>query len=731
MFDLAARAAMTAAKFALNAKRSSDRGGRPKKVKFYRQRLVLSYDEPLEPMGEFLEGEVPDAIDSFLYRVSSSPLTGDRRTGMTAFDAYVARQLTEAGAAQLRAIAARVPLALVYDEDTARFVLHAASGITPEDRAIVDAVEAALNRALLILIPLDDQFEARYGNENAVEDYSALDWNALACVTRDALACATAPVKKNPSKDVYVAKGEPGGDWDALTRFFNQLMTASMPATLACVADIDTASGLAVVEFVAPSTSVLPKMRWLPDDAGEGGAWTDASPLASAALAHLRLSAAVLLAANAFSSSERVSRVIVNARTESLGGPALLSMEFAHEQFFDATCAGLAQQRALDDERGFVPEPEALLQRLAPTRVLEGDGIVPLSDAEPTFRARRTSISQDARPLPSDLADLLGASAVSDLAVAPDMGAMMRLSEIEGSFEDAPLLAIAQLEELLSQIELPVDDGRPRMAFMDSYARLGAARLSVEPGTRYEQLPMEYAAALTAFARCCRRVDRPEEALAAARQCVACAPSSPDAYAGLGDAYMAVGDAEQAFLAYNQGLFFAVTTQDVGYLYFKMGLLMERLGELEVAVACYSRIPDDGHMWWMDDYANDRVPELCAEAGIEEPSWEDADEVMQEAHILSVPYWEENEDVEAVVASLSASTTEDAGSTFGRLLVRLCDAGMPYPASIALSALNNYLGHDETAYDGRHVPYTLWSLEWVPQFGPVGQPNEATGEASA
>lgn len=719
MLDFVARAALSAVKFGLNANRASHR----KKVKFYRDRLVLSYDEPLPPLGAFTEGALPDALDAFSYRVATAEMTGDSRTGTTTFEGYVARALADAGAPQLREICARVPIDLVYDEDMARFFIRGwnSPSLAAEDSAVLEAVAAALNRALLILIPLDGLYERRYGNERSIEDYSELDWNTLCCVTRDALACATAPAKKNPSKDVYDVVGEPGGDWDALTRFFNMLMKCSMPFGPQCVADLDTESGLAVVEIVSPSAAIFPQVRWRhagnADDAdaadAEGqGAWVDAAAVHPVALAHIQLALSALLAADAFASSERISRAIVNVREDSLGDNAILSVEYDREGFLGASCDGLEEQLALDAERGFCPEPDALLARLAPARVLTGDDVVPLSDSEPTFLARRAYLEDDHRPLPEHLSELLAVRVVSDMLPAAEDAWTERWREARGMAEEAPLMAIAQFEGILDEIELPAPETHP-MHFPNMDARLAVGLIKTEPGMCYGRYPSSYVPTLSQLAECYVAVGRHEEALAAMRQCIRCAPSCAYYYASLGDIHFWLEEYEAAFDAYNQGLYFACNVQDVGYLYYSMGSLMERTGRLDVAIGCYVRIPDDGNMWWME-YVSECLPRLCAETGVEEPSWEDANDILLAAHIISAPYRAITDDVRAVAQSVASDASCDASDIFDECAVRFCEAGMALLAGLALRARSNYLLNSQGTYGGACISYVEESLRWIP-----------------
>ncbi len=166
-------------------------------------------------------------------------------------------------------------------------------------------------------------------------------------------------------------------------------------------------------------------------------------------------------------------------------------------------------------------------------------------------------------------------------------------------------------------------------------------------------------------------------------------------YVALVDAYRGAGDTEGAIEAAKQGLVFACQTQDVGFLYFRLGTVLDDIGRPIDAIGCFNEIPDDGEMWWMEN-VNEALERLYADTGTSEPSWSETNDILDAAGSPGAP-------------------TEETSLLFIRCMVRLFDAGVPYAALFPALALINYLQNDEVDYDGEHLSYVTRSMEWVPR----------------
>ena len=637
---------------------------------------------PAEVLAPFLASALPDAIDGLAFRVAMGAT--DQADPVTGFERYAARLMDEAGAAAIRAIAVEHPLEVIRLDATNLFWLNFDDGaLAPAQRDCVLATEAALNRLALTepLAAKVDQARSEEGAPRAIaeEECSLLDWRLIRTVADGApeLLDGSAPTNKRLSQaDVEAPRG---GNWDVLTRLAGFCEEVKLPFRLPYRLDADVKAGAVALSFVAPSPSFFPTSRW---DA-EAGRWADTSAERPRAAAAYCLRVAMLLAAAAFGASVGVARAVVSAREGDFEGPTVLSCEFARMAFMMGTLPAIARGDlgAQGTEWAF----DAVLALAAPSRcavAMTEDGclgaVEPLDAGLPE---RRTPMEEDDRPLPEDLARLLRADTVRELDVLSpqDKALVERMDAIMADSQDAPLLAIAQLEEMAATLEEQARAAleaarRPlQPLYCDgAFARYLVSLVSDDESQRFLRVgDMHYAARLM-LARLYQELGDEEAALAQAHSCVELAPSSPSGYQRLvtvlagRDDYDGIIDAEKRVLR------IAVAPDEVFYAYYRLAYAFWRTGQRDLALACYLSVPT-----W---------------ASVGEMAAEERNDLLGEMPELDAEGFDRN----AVLRSggVPLAPTKEVLEIMATTAIRFCEEGMPLAAAPGTSMLGN-LQHDD------------------------------------
>ena len=302
-----------------------------------------------------LDGPLPDALDALIWR-------GTTQQGQASgFERFAARQLVEAGAADVRAIAAEHNVTLVRLGSTSLFWLRFDDDVSPEQRATLLAVEAALNRLWFVewaagaadggtgmLHAFDERFCAQAAQ------------GALREISRNAGAVAQRGRADNPYRTIRGAEGARGGIWDVSTRFVDTCERLKLPFRLEYRFDTDLDAGVMAVRFTVPSANAFPASRM-----GERG-WYDARAGRPACAATYAIRLVGLMAQVAFASSVRVMAVDVTAHGDGLAGRPLLSLGFDRTPFLMEALPPLKDGRL--DNPMFDDDPLAVLNVLKPVR---------------------------------------------------------------------------------------------------------------------------------------------------------------------------------------------------------------------------------------------------------------------------------------------------------------------------------------------------------------------------
>lgn len=638
-----------------------------------------------------LDGPLPDALDALIWR-------GTTQQGQASgFERFAARQLVEAGAADVRAIAAEHNVTLVRLGSTSLFWLRFDDDVSPEQRATLLAVEAALNRLWFVewaagaadggtgmLHAFDERFCAQAAQ------------GALREISRNTGAVAQRERADNPYRTIRGAEGARGGIWDVYTRFVDSCERLKLPFRLEYRFDTDLDAGVMAVRFTVPSASAFPASRM-----GECG-WYDARAGRPACAVTYAIRLAGLMAQVAFASSVRVMAVDVTAHEDGLAGRPLLSLGFDRTPFLMEALPPLKDGRL--DNPMFDDDPLAVLNVLKPVRHavrFAGDRglceITPLP-VHASLAAKRQKVWRDRRPLPEPLRGLLRADTVAELDVMHD-DAVVGDDEVRAILEEneeSPLIASVQLEAVLSRIgEIGLDEqGRLPLYCAYPMARLivsldsgmgaGSVLPDAEPlrsaDTRYWKAPDAAYGAHLWLSRFARQEGDADRGLAEALQCLSLAPTTARAYIEVAVCHAEQEQYAQAAETLTQGLRVALLPGDFLYMYYRLAYALWRIGRTYEAVACYTmalREPNTA----LAETARGELAELRQQIDDTRPPMAVA-EAEQVLHAANIP----------------VSPTEAALDAMAAAAVGLTDAGVPMAAHDAVWLMSRHMRNSDV-YD--------------------------------
>ena len=638
-----------------------------------------------------LDGPLPDALDALIWR-------GTTQQGQTSgFERFAARQLVEAGAADVRAIAAEHNVTLVRLGSTSLFWLRFDDDVSPEQRATLLAVEAALNRLWFVewaagaadggtgmLHAFDERFCAQAAQ------------GALREISRNAGAVAQRGRADNPYRTIRGAEGARGGVWDVSTRFVDTCERLKLPFRLEYRFDTDLDAGVMAVRFTVPSADAFPASRM-----GERG-WYDARAGRPACAATYAIRLAGLMAQVAFASSVRVMAVDVTAHEDGLAGRPLLSLGFDRTPFLMEALPPLKDGRL--DNPMFDDDPLAVLNVLKPVRHavrFAGDRglceITPLP-VHASLAAKRQEVWRDRRPLPEPLRGLLRADTVAELDVMHD-DAVVGDDEVRAILEEneeSPLIASVQLEAVLSRIgEIGLDEqGRLPLYCAYPMARLivsldsgmgaGSVLPDAEPlrsaDTRYWKAPDAAYGAHLWLSRFARQEGDADRGLAEALQCLSLAPTTARAYIEVAVCHAEQEQYAQAAETLTQGLRVALLPGDFLYMYYRLAYALWRIGRTNEAVACYTMVLREPNTA-LAETARGELAELRQQIDDTRPPMAVA-EAEQVLHAANIP----------------VSPTETALDAMAAAAVGLTDAGVPMAAHDAVWLMSRHMRNSDV-YD--------------------------------
>ncbi|WP_317368051.1 tetratricopeptide repeat protein [Bifidobacterium pullorum] len=644
-----------------------------------------------EVILDLLDGPLPDALDALIWR-------GTTQQGQASgFERFAARQLVEAGAADVRAIAAEHNVTLVRLSSTSLFWLRFDDDVSPEQRATLLAVEAALNR-LWFVEWAAGAADGGTGMLHAFDELFCVQaaQGALREISRNAVAVAQRGRADNPYRTIRGAEGTRGGIWDVSTRFVDTCERLRLPFRLEYRFDVDLDAGVMAVRFTVPSADAFPASR-----VGERG-WYDARAGRPACAAAYAIRLAGLMAQVAFASSVRVMGVDVTAHEDGLAGRPLLSLGFDRTPFLMEALPPLKDGRL--DNPIFDDDPLAVLNVLKPVRHavrFAGDRglceITPLP-VHASLAVKRQEVWRDRRPLPEPLRGLLRADTVAELDVMHD-DAVVGDDEVRAILEEneeSPLIASVQLEAVLSRIgeiglneqgRLPLYCAYPMarlIVSLDSGMGAGSVLPDAEPlrsaDTRYWKAPDAAYGAHLWLSRFARQEGDADRGLAEALQCLSLAPTTARAYIEVAVCHAEQEQYAQAAETLTQGLRVALLPGDFLYMYYRLAYALWRIGRTNEAVACYTMVLREPNTA-LAETARGELAELRQQIDDTRPPMAVA-EAEQVLHAANIP----------------VSPTEAALDAMAAAAVGLTDAGVPMAAHDAVWLMSRHMRNSDV-YD--------------------------------
>lgn len=644
-----------------------------------------------EVILNLMDGPLPDALDALIWR-------GTTQQGQTSgFERFAARQLVEAGAADVRAIAAAHNVTLVRLGSTSLFWLRFDDDVSPEQRATLLAVEAALNRLWFV----EWAAGAADGGTGMLHAFDELfcaqaAQGALREISRNAGAVAQRERADNPYRTIRGAEGARGGVWDVSTRFVDTCERLKLPFRLEYRFDVDLDAGVMAVRFTVPSANAFPASRM-----GERG-WYDARAGRPACAATYAIRLSGLMTQVAFASSVRVMAVDVTAHEDGLAGRPLLSLGFDRTPFLMEALPPLKDGRL--DNPIFDDDPLAVLNVLKPVRHavrFAGDRglceITPLP-VHASLAAKRQEVWRDRRPLPEPLRGLLRADTVAELDVMHD-DAVVGDDEVRAILEEneeSPLIASVQLEAVLSRIgEIGLDEqGRLPLYCAYPMARLivsvdsgmgtGSVLPDAEPlrsaDTRYWKAPDAAYGAHLWLSRFARQEGDADRGLAEALQCLSLAPTTARAYIEVAVCHAEQEQYAQAAETLTQGLRVALLPGDFLYMYYRLAYALWRIGRTNEAVACYTMV--------LREPTTALAETACGELAELRQQIDDTRPPMAVAEAEQVLH----------AANIPVSPTEAALDALAAAAVGLTDAGVPMAAHDAVWLMSRHMRNSDV-YD--------------------------------
>ncbi|KFI58966.1 putative tetratricopeptide repeat-containing domain protein [Bifidobacterium cuniculi] len=638
-----------------------------------------------EMLRVFLEHPLPDAVDMVIYRGTTNAATA------TPFERYAARQLVEAGAGELRQIAAENSMDVIRLSTGMFWIRFDADEVQGLQRDVVLAVEAALNRmadcersagrqdnGMALLTTLNEQ-QCFFAGLHGLHDFDEH--------VRFVESCADMTNRLQELRGTTAARG---GVWDTMTRFTTICERLILPYRLEYRCEVDPASGKMAVLFTVPTALMCPSSQlW---DKG----WEDvrASRPAHAAAYALRL--AGLVADAAFISGVSVTGVDVTGCLGSLEGARVLSLGFDRIPFQLGTLPAYLNDQVNELEQD--DDPAALLALLKPARQSIAFGpdrgltaIEPLP-VPAALHDKHVPLWRDTRELPDDLKALLRADRACELDVMHDDGAisLADVFAITEQNEDSPATAVLETENALMQLQasLPEPAGRVPLNCEHPYMRLMVDRLPGNADTRYQKMPDGLFMAHLSLSRLYRdQTGDMARAEAQGHALAAIGPTTAKGYMELALTAAETEDYAKAADALIKGLDIAMMPFDVTFMYYRLAYALWQMKDLEAALACYAMVlalPECHLTEMARQEAHELIDEMAP--GRQLPEVDEAQHILR-AHGIPFAPSKANQDLLAKAA------------------IGLVDAGFPLAADEAVWLLG-------TLQDGDVLPSLRRSLRY-------------------
>lgn len=565
---------------------------------------------PLMTVGDILDGMVgssyPDALDELVYR--------GRREGASDFERFASRSLMEAGAEDIRPIAAAHSVDLRRLSSTGLFWTGCDKReLTPRQVDTLQAVEGALNRLVFMEHYLGKDSSPMVGSVSEREcEHAALE--SLSSFASVAAGAIRASDRQNDFFNLLGTQAARGGEWDVRTRFAAAAEGLRAPFGFDYLFDCDASAGVFSIGVTVPVASAFPA-------SGGPGARNDAR---TAYL--LRLS--MTLAAIAFGSSVGMVRAIVTVHERSLDGPCIASMAFSRQLFTMETMAHIKSGAILESSLSVDDLIEMLSLRTLKMKMGEDAELMPVEPIDAELPDRSVKMADDTRELPANLVEPLRAEVVSELDIfdVDDDPLRDRYRELCDRTQEqvaqgdaAAASATAELSDIIAAYDaadmLQEDSGRP-LYCSNMIARIAVGLFDENPSARYRKIPDTAFDARSLLCRLYRDQGNSEDAIRLGEELVQLAPTSFCSYHTLALSYREAGRDADAARVILDGMRVAVDPNDIACGYYRLGFLFWQGGDPSLGLACYTMVAHDSYFY---GETQSEMRELMQEAHLSRP----------------------------------------------------------------------------------------------------------------
>lgn len=607
-----------------------------------------------EVLERFLDYDLPDAVESIV--LGADDFDGQSADGALA--RYASRLFGEQGVVQLRDIAVAHNVRVSVLSATDLFWMQIPSTeIERDDYLYLLGIEGIMNRLLLIDEVVNNDKRSSWSEA----DIASIDETLLADVASIAPVLAKGS-RENPLGDFYGTTAERGGEWDLRTRFSLAVETLRLPYRLTYHFDCDAQAGVFDIAMNTPEPSWFPRTRY----SAQSQTWEDASDERDERASNYAYAVSALVSAAAVGAGVGVKRIQVSGKRGTLAGDEVFSFALDRLPFLTNVVSRIKKKlgNAVDDMKRTLREPDCdLAARLA---------------------ARHRRLESDERALPDDLAQLLGVRLVKDLDVLssiPD-DPWPAVSAGEADRDEAPMAAIAQLEEVVAQADdaAALSPGAP-LYCSDTVARCLVALIPEKPDAyvRYSD------AAFTARSILCDlllKAGDAERACGQAEKLVELGPTSSTGYIDLANVLMERHEFEAAVDVLSRGLGITVQGFAISYLYYRLAFALWQTGRFEEAMACYV----------MSSYYEFHRPELISN---------EMSELMRDADIAEPPTLSQAHDILAEAGDIMFPCNDAVLELVGKLSVRFADEGF-FELSGLVCTASVHTGYRDVLYAVSH-----------------------------
>lgn len=515
---------------------------------------------------------LPDAIDSFrFWAAEREALSGPERYALRLFD--------EVDMAALRGAYDAHEVRMAYLSSTNCFYVGFDHDDVPrgsDDELVLLQAETVVNR----LVRLFDRIGEAEPSEEAC---SVLDLRAFQRTTQEVPALLEGAAERNPWACPGTVRCAPGGEWDVRTRIARACEAVAPITRLDCTFNCDAAAGLVAMRLVCPDETAMPHSCC--DEETAQWQMLDVEQRGMLAREHA-CRMALVLAAAAFAAGMKIGRCSVEVR-DSRRAERSFTLEFERSHFL-SVYAPLSRTLARQPLRSGVC-----------TRILEferGASVLPAGGPD----ARWTRVDEDARPLPKALSELLLADTVCELNVMEpkDSPSMQRFSQIERIARAQPDRAVAELSQLVSELEaecalaeLEADAPVQSQFCENSLDRLLIPLLEDDPDARVHRAPDALFYALHELSTLYTAAGDYDSALMAARELVDVAATSSQAHFALINVLAKLGRYQDVVEVCRHGMRVAYDRPSAAYYYYRLAFAYWALGDLQTALCCYRMVP--------------------------------------------------------------------------------------------------------------------------------------------